>query len=584
MASETADSGIALLQDGVPSIVLEEERHSRIKHTLKFPILALNAAMERSNIDFADIDVITTPWDRRRMRLTFSWAVLRKFPASLAHLSARANTAQDVGLVIIDRILRRRLRRAFPNQSIPPVLMVGHHEAHAAMYFVSPFDDATIVVMDGYGDDAATSVFTANGGRIERRWHGSLFDSIGAIYTVIAQHLGFDIFEEGTVMALAASGEDHLVEKMRELVRLEDDGRFRVNFDYFSFDTYGMLQPFKNKFLDTFGPARQRTDPITDHHKNVARGLQGLSEEVILHVARAARKNYLSQNLIFAGGVAQNCVANARLLNDSGFQRVWVPPCASDTGTPLGSALWHYHQTLGNPRCMEMTHSYYGLDYTPDEIRSALEQTGLGFEELDEGALLARVSNDLASDKIVGWFQGRYEIGPRALGNRSILASPINPYIRDKINQQVKHRESFRPFAPSVLEEHVSEYFEISQTDPFMTMAPRVCPDRANGIQAAVHANGTARIQTVSREQNPRYHKLIGGFRDLTGVPMLLNTSFNKQEPIVNAPNEAISCFLRTDMDVLVLGDFYCSDRPQSAVELARSSFEPLVKNLFGGE
>ena len=584
ITSETSDCGIALLDNGKPSIILEEERHSRVKHVVGFPLQSLQTAIERSYLDWADVEAITTPWDRRRMRLHFVWALLRRFPASLAQLAPGANTAQDIGLVVIDRVLRRRFKRLFPGEKLPPITMVGHHESHAAFYFVSPFDDATILVMDGFGDDAATSVYTAAGGHIERQWHGNLFNSLGAVYTVITQHLGFDIFEEGTVMALAACGGDHLVEQMRDLIELQDDGRFRVNSDYFSFDTYGMIQPFKLKFLDAFGPPRQRAEPITEHHKAIARGLQALAEDVILHTARAALRSYPSRNLIFVGGVAQNCVAAARLLRDSGFDQVWVPPCASDAGTPLGSALWHYHQTLGQPRTTQLTHSYFGLAYTSDEIKQALDQAGLRYEELEEDELLARVAQDLTADKIVGWFQGRYEVGPRALGNRSILASPINPDIRDKINKRIKYREPFRPFAPSVLGEYASQYFEISHADPFMTLAPMVSREKADTIQAAVHVDGTARIQTVSSEQNPRYYKLIQAFNALTGVPMLLNTSFNKQEPIVNTPAEAISCYLRTDMDVLVLGNYYCSDRPQQSIDNAIASFELLERNLRGGE
>ena len=385
-------------------------------------------------------------------------------------------------------------------------------------------------------------------------------------------------------MALAACGQDRLVKRMRDVVRLERDGRFTINKNYFSFDSFGVLRPFKRKFIDTFGPMRRRGEPLTEHHMDLAYAMQTLAEDVVLHVARAASIRYPSRNLCFTGGIALNCVANARLLQEIDFKRVWIPPCASDTGAPLGSALWHYHQTSGMPRRLEMTHAFYGLEYSADEIRKALHGAGLQYEHLEEANLVSRVAADLASNKIVGWYQGRYEIGPRALGNRSILASPLSSGIRDLINQRIKFRQPFRPFAPSILQEYASDYFEMSQPSPFMTIAAKVRPGLASRIPAVVHADATARVQTVDRETNPRYYALIDAFMKLTRVPVLLNTSFNKQEPIVTRPQEAISCFLRTDMDVLVLGNFYCTEHPASAVQRARASFQLVDANVRGSE
>ena len=580
----THDTGAALIENGDIVTVLEEERHDRKKHTLLFPRRSLQAMFGTDGAGLAGIDVITTPWDERRLRRTFAWAVFRRFPASLNLVRTSANPAQDGAVVILTTLLRLGLKRYFPWQRLPKIVSVGHHESHAAMFFVSPFDDATVIVMDGFGDDSSTSVFTGNGNRLERQWQGEFFDSLGMVYTLITRHLGFEVFEEGTVMALAALGTDRLAGQMRNLITLTPDGQFSVNMSYFDFDRYGLIQPFTQKFEDAFGPPRERGAPLTDHHKDLAFALQALAEDVILHVAKAARQRYPSRNLVFAGGVALNCVANARLVAQSGFDRVWVPPCASDTGAPLGSALYHYHQTLGLPRRMEMTHAYYGLAYDDDAIEAALKSAGMSYQRLDDAGLIERVARDLADGRIVGWFQDRYEIGPRALGNRSILASPITPGVRDTINQRVKFREAFRPFAPSVLAEHAAEYFEIDQPDPFMTLAPRVRPGMAARIPAAVHVDGTARIQTVEQAANPRYHALIKAFGDLTGVPILLNTSFNKQEPVVAQPREAISCFLRTQMDVLVLGNFYTTDRPVDAVAQAQAAFEVVEINTRGGE
>jgi len=301
------------------------------------------------------------------------------------------------------------------------------------------------------------------------------------------------------------------------------------------------------------------------------------TEETVLHIVRALEAQSPSRNLVITGGVALNCVSNARILRDTAFERVWVPPCASDTGAPLGAALYHTHQTLGLPRVMEMTHPFYGQSYGDEAIEAALAEEGLAYERIeDDQALFDRVARDLANEKIVGWFQGRYEIGPRALGNRSILADPRSLKTKDLINARIKVREAFRPFAPAVLLERAQEFFEIDQPDPFMTMAPRVRRDKLDVIPAAVHVDGTGRIQTVRREDNPRYHAVIKAFGDLTGVPVLINTSFNCHEPIVTTPKEAVSCYLRTAMDRLVIGNYYVADRNEVAEKQAVKRFKEL--------
>lgn len=580
----THDTGTALLKDGEIISVLEEERHTRHKHTQTFPKLSLATAMGADGRGLADVDVITTPWDPQRLRRTFAAAVFGQLPASLNLIRDSSHTSQDGGVVAMNLLLRFGLKRNFPWQRVPPIVNVGHHESHAAMYFVSPFDDATVLVMDGYGDDASSSVFTAQGNTLTRQWHGKFFDSLGMVYSLITRHLGFEVFEEGTVMALAALGTDRLVEPMRDIVHLTPDGKFNVNMSYFDYDRYGMLRPFKPKFVETFGQPRKRGAPLTAHDMDLAFALQAVAEGVIVHMAKAARKAHPSRNLVFVGGVALNCVANARLVREAGFDRVWVPPCASDTGVPLGSTLYHYHQTCGHPRRTQLTHAYYGQACDDAAIEKALTASGMSYQRLDDTALIGTVAKDLADGRIVGWFQGRYEIGPRALGNRSILASPIANGVRDVINARVKFREPFRPFAPSVLAERATEFFELDQPDPFMTLAPRVRAGVAGRIPAAVHVDGTARVQTVEQASNPRYHALIATFGELTGVPIVLNTSFNKQEPIVGSPQEAISCFLRTQLDVLVLGNFYTTDRPAVAVERARKAFEVYEINTRGGE
>ena len=561
IVTRTHDAGLALLKDGVPTLVLEEERFNREKHTRKFPFSSLQAAFDDRGLNIDDIDVITTPWDMKSLRRTMFWAVAGNLPAGLNLLPPSARPTQSTLIVTLPNGLRWGFMGHFGMRKLPKIVEVRHHDAHAAIFFVSPFEEATVLVMDGYGDETAQSAYTGSGNRLERVWQSGFFNSLGMLYTAVSQHLGFKLFEEGTVMALAAAGGATYTEKFRELVHLEPDGGFSINRDFISYDTHGLNRPFKERFIDAFGPRRERNEPLGDRHRDLAFALQSTIEETIVHIVRDLSKRHPSRNLCVTGGVGLNCVANARILRDTDYHSVWVPPCASDSGAPLGSALWHHHQTLGHPRGFELTHAFHGTEYSEAEIVHDLQQAGLAYDRMDERDLLARVAADLAAGKIVGWFQGRSEIGPRALGNRSILADARDAKMKDHINARVKHREPFRPFGPAVLEERAAEFFEIDQSDPFMTMAPRVRTDKAQMIPAVVHVDGTARIQTVDRASNPRFYGLIKEFAELTGIPVILNTSFNRQEPIVARPSEAISCYLRTQMDVLVLGDFYVTDR-----------------------
>ncbi|MCB1515237.1 MAG: hypothetical protein H6876_06710 [Hyphomicrobiaceae bacterium] len=574
LVGATHDSGLAILEDGWPALVLEEERLNRIKRTKAFPHHSLVTALGPELEGLKDIDVITTPWSVGRLRASFSKAILKGLPGSLSLLLEASHTPQRNEIVLLNQYLRRRLRRLAGERPLPEIVNVGHHDSHAAVFFVSPFEDATVLVMDGFGDDAATSVYTADGSGLTRQWWTGIFNSLGIAYTVVTKHLGFAGFsDEGKVMALAAYGDDRYVDAFRQLIHLEPEGRYRLDMSFFDFHRYGEFKPLKRKFIELFGPPREPGTEITEQHQAVARGLQVMTEEVILHIVRALRRQHSSRNLVLSGGVALNCVANARVLQETDYENVWVPPCASDTGAPLGSALWHYHQTLRQPRRMELIHPFYGIAYTDRQIADALQEAGLPSERMEEKALIERTARALAEGRIVGWFQGRFEMGPRALGARSILADPRRAAMRSVINAKIKHRENFRPFAPAVLVERAHEFFAVTQPDPFMTLAPRVHADRARDIAAAVHVDGTGRIQTVSREANPRYYDVIAAFGDITGVPVLLNTSFNRNEPIVARPEEAISCYLRTGMDVLVIGNHFVTARPPEAEARATAQF-----------
>jgi carbamoyltransferase len=566
LVAKTHDSGLALLSDGTVDYVLEEERFDRRKKSQKFPRHSLAVLMSESGLSLSDIDVVTTPWHVPSLRRFAAGLLLRRFPVSLCLLHPAAHRAQQNQIMRLDHYLRKGLTKHFgAGAKLPPIVNVHHHHAHAASYFVSPFEEAMVLVMDGYGDDASTSAYVGRGNRLERLWHTTPFNSIGLVYTFVTEYLGFAGFgDEGKVMALAAFGDNAYVARFREIMRPTPDGSYAVDMSYFAYETYGELRPFTRKFYDVFGPPRAQHEPLDDRHRAIAYALQAVTEEIVLHVVRGLVARTGLTNLCMTGGVALNCVANAKVLADTPVQRLWVPPCASDTGAPLGSALWHYHQTLGRQRTFELTHPFYGKAYSDSDIEQALAKAGLAAQRLDDGALIDRVADELAAGKVVGWYQGRFEMGPRALGNRSILADPRRAEMRDILNAKIKARENFRPFAPAVTIERAAEFFEITQPDPFMTLAPRVRPEKRADIAAAVHVDGTGRIQTVERSANPRYWDLITAFGARTGVPVLLNTSFNRKEPIVSSPAEAVACFLESGMDVLVLGNYFVAVNPNA--------------------
>ncbi|MGH1418774.1 MAG: carbamoyltransferase family protein [Hyphomicrobiaceae bacterium] len=577
LVAKTHDTGIAIVEDGVPKIVFEEERFNRQKHTKDFPGRSLDMAFgPDGEFDFGDIDVITVPWDIVTLRRTFRQAVFGNAPQSFNLLRPAAHSTQDSAIVNIWLRLQIYLRYKMGVTKLPPIVHVPHHHAHAAVFFASPFEDASVLVMDGYGDSSATSAYTGTGNKLGQQWQTGFFDSLGMLYTCTTTYLGFKPFEEGTVMALAACGAPTYREKFKDLIHLMDDGRFRINTDYIGYNTHGLIKPFQQKFYDTFGPPRMPGEPLEDRHRDLAYALQAVTEDAVLHMARDLSKKHKSRNLVMTGGVALNCVANARVLNETDFERVWVPPVASDTGAPVGSALYHYHHTLGGERTYQMHHPFLGHKYSDAAIKTALARAGLKYEHMEEKDLLNRVAKDIADQKVVGWFQDRYEVGPRALGNRSILADPRSLEIKKVINARIKKREAFRPFAPAVLLDRADDFFETQQPDPFMTMAPRVRSDKVDVIPAAVHVDGTGRIQTVRREDNQRYYDVIKAFGDLTGVPVVINTSFNCHEPVVSSPDEAISCYLRTNMDVLVLGNYYIEQRTKAAEERAVQEFAEL--------
>jgi carbamoyltransferase len=462
---------------------------------------------------------------------------------------------------------------------------IEHHTAHlASAYFVSPFEHAAVLSADGLGDFASAMWALGEGPRMQALGEIAFPHSLGMYYTALTQYLGFWKFgDEYKVMGLAAYGQPEFLEEFRRIVRADKPLSFRLGLEYFTHQSQGaemtwrdatstpvlgrLFSPHLEKRL---GPARKAEEPLNQRHYNLAASMQAALEEVLAAHWSALAKSTGQKVLCLAGGVAFNCVANGKIFDSSGFERVFVQPAAGDAGLSVGAAFAVNHQVLGRPREFSMDHAYWGPEYSSGEIRAALNQFDstndeIQLQELAEEPLLQLTAHHIATGKIVGWFQGAVEWGPRALGNRSILADPRRPEMKDILNRRIKHRETFRPFAPSIVEEATGEYFEKTHPSPFMTFAYSVRPEKRSVIPAPTHVDGTARLQTVSRASNPLYWKLLRAVGDQTGVPVVLNTSFNDNEPIVCRPQEALECFRRTQMDVLVMGNFILEKKSAAA-------------------
>jgi carbamoyltransferase len=457
---------------------------------------------------------------------------------------------------------------------------IEHHQAHlASAFFVSPFEHACLLSADGLGDFASTMCGFGVGNRMEIDWAIAFPHSLGLYYTAITQYLGFLKFgDEYKVMGLAAYGQPEQLEAFRDILCYDHKfNGFYLGLKYFTHHRTGpemawaesdkmpaLGKLFSEEMPRKLGRARAPEEPLEQRHLNLAASLQARLEEVYFRMLAINRTRSPLKALCLAGGVAFNCVANGKIFDHTGFEQIYVQPAAGDAGLAVGAAFYVWHQKLGKPRSFVMDHAYWGPGYSREEICRAIDSNGLAHSgysvaELSEQELPRRAAAIIADGKILGWFQGRAEWGPRALGNRSIVADPRRPEMKEILNRRIKHREVFRPFAPSILAENTPEYFEKSHPSPFMTLAYGVRAEKRDKIPAPTHVDGTGRLQTVTREANPRYHALISAFRDLTGVPVVLNTSFNDNEPIVCRPEEAIDCFLRTQMDALVLGDFLIS-------------------------
>ena len=539
------DTAAALLQDGVPVAFVEEERLNREKHTKAFPDNAIRFCLEQAGITIKDVDSVAfahrAGLDFRRGALD---AIKRAAPRRLA-----AQAYVDLNLVRKQQSFVRRFGYR------GTVVNVEHHVAHAAStFFASGYDEAAVLTLDRGGDFLSTTLGRGRGNELFIEQEVRNPDSLGEIYTALTWYLGFKPnCDEGKVMGLAPYGRDRFAKEFRELVELTPDGLFKVDLEWFKYQRES--GPLSRRFLERYGPPRAPKADLTEHHEDLAFALQDVTEEAGLHIARALHAATGSRNLALAGGVALNSVMNARLLNETPFEDVFIQPAAGDAGNALGAALYVWHQVLGNPREWTMTHPFLGPDPGETDLRRAVEGSGLRWQEVGDPA--AEAAKMLAGGKIVGWFEGRAEVGPRALGARSILADPRTAEMKDIVNARVKHREPFRPFAPAVLDEAGSEYFEHYATNQFMLLVLPVKRDKREVIPAVTHVDGTGRMQSVTGDGFGEFHRLIEAFRAETGVPVVLNTSFNVMgEPIVNSPEEAVNDFLNTGMDALFVGPF----------------------------
>jgi carbamoyltransferase len=571
------DAAAALVVDGELVAAAEEERFSRVKHVAGFPGLTAAWCLEEAGLAPEELDHVAIGRDPKANLGAKLLRTLRRAP-SLGFLRSRLENAarvRDVRAPLAEAlgIAKDDVRARFHH--------VEHHQAHAASAFlVSPFERAAILTLDGFGDFASTLIGRGEQNRIEVLERVLFPHSLGIYYAAVTQWLGFPKYgDEGKVMGLAPYGdpERHL-DAMRRLLRL-DGPLFELELGYFTHHEEGIDmtwdegQPtigrlFSERLVESFGPAREPGDDLGELHENVAASMQAVLEEAYLHLVATAWERTRVPNLCLAGGVALNAVANGRIRPETMFDEVYVQPAAGDAGTAVGAAFHVWNHELGRPRGFVMEHAYTGPAFSDQECATALAAAGLDGERLDDDELFRAVAERIAAGDVVGWFQGRMEFGPRALGNRSIVVDPRRHDMKDILNARIKHREPFRPFAPSILAEATGEWFEQDYTSPFMIMVYTTRAEKRELVPAVNHVDDTGRLQTVERHVNPRYYRLIEEFDRLTGVPILLNTSFNENEPVVMTPAHAVETFAKTRMDLLVLGNRLVR-RPEAALETA---------------
>ncbi len=565
------DASAALLSAHGIECAIEEERFSRLKHQAGFPALSAAGCLRWAGVDAKDVSHVAISRDPSahiHRKLMFALSQGPRFSLIRDRL-ANVSRVRDPKPALADAL-------GIDEAGLPATMhRVEHHQAHmASSFFVSPFDQAALLSIDGFGDFVSTMWGVGRGSTMQIDNWVEFPHSMGILYTAVTQYLGFPKYgDEFKVMGLAPLGEPEYLDRLRPLVTRKALG-FALDLSYFVHQSEGVnmtweagsptLGPvFSCELEKLLGPKRQPGEPLERRHENIAASLQALLEEVVLHLLRCLAEKTGQRKLCMAGGVALNCTLNGKITRETPFDEIYIQPAAYDAGTALGAALYVRHQLLGHRRDVVMDHVYWGFEYAPAECRAALDRRGLAYREFaDSEQLAVETAKLLAEGHILGWYQGRFEWGPRALGNRSINGDPRNPRMKDILNSRIKHREAFRPFAPSVTAEAASQYFDLDQASPFMLITCQVKRDKQSVIPAVTHVDGSARVQTVTRDANPKYWQLLTAFGQITGVPVLLNTSFNENEPIVNTPDEAVDCFVRNDMDMLVLGPYLVVRRP----------------------
>ena len=559
------DAAAALIKDGRLIAAVEEERFNRFKHSAGFPVHAIRYCLDAAGIRLEDLDHIgisRDPSAHLHKKILFAATRVVSQARQIKDRLGNAAKVRDLKdeFARVFEVSKKQLRARFHN--------VEHHRAHlASCFFVSPFERAALLSIDGFGDFISTMWAHGQSNSIEVLGQVEYPHSTGIVYTATTQFLGFPHYgDEGKVMGLAPYGKPRFIQEFRDIIRTEENGRFRLNLDYFRHHTEGVEMTwdegspvigrvFSDEFARLFGPPRETGSALTDRERDIAASLQQRLEEVAFHVLHHLHAQTGLTDLGLAGGVAYNSVMNGKILLNTPFKRLFVQPAAGDSGTALGVCYQIYNGMLNGERREVMTGAYTGPEFSSDEFRAALEQNALTFESYTDEQVTKRAAQDIAAGLVVGWFQGRMEFGPRALGNRSIVVDPRRAEMKDVLNDRIKKREPFRPFAPSILEERVGDYFEQTHPAPTMLMVYQIKEERQQEIPAVTHVDGSGRLQTVSREVNKRYYQLISDFADLTGVPVILNTSFNENETIDCTPHEAIECFRKTKMDVLYLGN-----------------------------
>ena len=591
-----ADSSACILRDGQLLAAAEEERFNRVKHWAGVPVEAVRYCLQEAGATLGDVSVIAVNSDpyanfTRRVQYT-----LRNHPGFR---------------LIWDRIRSRKKRLSLP-RSLAALLdeqsfsgrlqFVEHHLAHlASAFFVSPFAESAVVSVDGFGDFASTAWGFGKDNTLTIGGKIHYPHSLGIFYETITHFLGFKRYgDEYKVMGLAPYGRPRYMKEMKRLVHLAKDGAFRLDLEFFrhhagkSLVKWNNCEPvagdyFNDQFIDLLGPPRIPGESLTERHKDIAHSAQRMYEQAFMHLLRHTFEHCKLNAVVLSGGCAFNSVANGKIRTNTPFIKTFVQAAAGDAGGALGAALYAWHVNLGENRRFRMEHAYWGPEYSDNEIVTALARRNAALSDsghlhmrLDTNALCQRVAVALAEGQVVGWFQGRMEWGPRALGNRSILADPRRGDMKETLNAKIKRRESFRPFAPAILRERVSEWFETDEDEPFMMKVLPVRKERCHEIPAVTHVDGSARLQTVEKHQNPRFYRLIEAFYAITGVPVLLNTSFNENEPIVRSVDEALDCFFRTKMDLLVLGDhLVIRSRIHAENEISTDQLE--LENLIDG-